>query len=625
MRAVNNLLNMNEQITLETFNEKHLKYIAYSGQSELIHSILKNAPVNFKETIRDKEILSQAISGSIKRIYELKSIHNYVLLESEKQFLLGLLNHFGTCCERKNEYPKEYFESVIYSSEVLIQLNDLDKATAFLESIIKLGINKYPKLLVELINKLSYILSKKGSIEESSKILQKLIYHPYFVTDRNQLPEIFNSFSQAVLKLGDLKLYKSVLFAGLKYFYTNHSSRKLIFDQIIRTYKNIFRIIISKEVTWFNKVTVFTHWLYYKTPDFSKIKLSALDKVLDAIMLATLYILNYIIKVSPIQGLNDFTAGTLRLTLPVNTVKCSIGATTNSEKRILITRAMGGIGDLLMMTPGLHALKQKHPKKEIHLAIPRRYFPVFENNPDVNLIDIEEDFFAHSEFSKWHNLTDCPASRKESLTAPKVKKNRIEIFAKDLGIKGIRLLKLYKRPRIFLSENEKEFSNEFWSKRELSDKKVIGIQLHSDESYRDFPNMDLLVEKLSNVFTVLIFDISPINGFDYENVIKIHSLSLRKVFALIQKCDAVVAPDSSFVHIAAAFDIPTLGLFGPIDGKLRTGDYPNCRYLDVRDELKCLPCWRNENIPCKLTGLRNSICMESISVNKIFNEVKQMV
>ena len=186
-------------------------------------------------------------------------------------------------------------------------------------------------------------------------------------------------------------------------------------------------------------------------------------------------------------------------------------------------------------------------------------------------------------------------------------------------------MKLYKRPRIFLSENEKEFSNEFWSKRELSDKKVIGIQLHSDESYRDFPNMDLLVEKLSNVFTVLIFDISPINGFDYENVIKIHSLSLRKVFALIQKCDAVVAPDSSFVHIAAAFDIPTLGLFGPIDGKLRTGDYPNCRYLDVRDELKCLPCWRNENIPCKLTGLRNSICMESISVNKIFNEVKQMV
>jgi len=50
---------------------------------------------------------------------------------------------------------------------------------------------------------------------------------------------------------------------------------------------------------------------------------------------------------------------------------------TDTKRNILVTRAMGGIGDLLMLTPALHLLKQKYPAEEIHLAVPRQYSRYF--------------------------------------------------------------------------------------------------------------------------------------------------------------------------------------------------------------------------------------------------------
>src|SRR5207342_2345060 len=57
----------------------------------------------------------------------------------------------------------------------------------------------------------------------------------------------------------------------------------------------------------------------------------------------------------------------------------------------LVTRAMGGLGDLLMMTPGLRALKAMRGPRPVVLAIPRRFFPLFDGNDDVELMDIDGD------------------------------------------------------------------------------------------------------------------------------------------------------------------------------------------------------------------------------------------
>ena len=626
MISTYNTIRINE-LASDELSIKQVAYMAYTGQHELVHSILRKLPVESRDEFSDKDILSQTIWGSIERIRKLRSIHNDELIKHETQFLIEILEQFIDYCNRTNIYPRELFRSIIYVCEELVHLSSLNEAIKYLQLSFNLGINKFPNLRVDAINKLTLIFSKKGNIEDLTDHLIHLIEHPYYITDSNQVPDILFRLSRAVLKDGKISQYKMMLFFGLRFFYTNTETRRAFVDQLRLTYRNSFKLLYNHKVKIFDKLLYLIHLVYYKLPNFHKINLGIINKAATRFLLGILYIINYIKKSGPMQLRRNLPQDFRPILTNVNNLYFNSEDKGNIERgnRILITRAMGGIGDLLMMTPGLHALRKKYRNKEIHLAIPRRYFQIFENNPDVKLIDIEEDFFSHVYYRKWFNFTDCPASRKESRSAPKVKKSRIDIFAKAMGVKGIRFLTMDRSPRYFISTEEHNFADDFFERVKLNDEVVIGIQIHADESYRDYPHMENLVEILSKKFKILLFDGYRIDGFNFENVYKIDSFSLREAFAIAHKCNAIIAPDSSFVHFAAAFEIPTIALFGPIDGKVRTKSYSNCTFIDARDELECLPCWRNENLPCKLTGMRNSACLESIPIKKIEFELEKLL
>jgi ADP-heptose:LPS heptosyltransferase len=298
---------------------------------------------------------------------------------------------------------------------------------------------------------------------------------------------------------------------------------------------------------------------------------------------------------------------------------------SSGKQNMLVTRAMGGIGDLLMMTPGFHELKKKYPNDKIYLAIPKRFFPVFEGNPDVSLLDIENDHLDAAGYRRWFNFSDCPASKVESRSAPKVTKGRIEIFASSLGLDRVTVHLMEKRPRYFILTDERLFQTNFWKRHELNGKRVIGIQLRSDEVYRDYPHMSDLIARIAQDYHVLVFDAEKILGFQDKNITKVDSLPMRWAFALASACDAIIAPDSAFVHLAAAFDIPCVALYGPIDGHVRTKHYPKCKPLDARMKLGCMPCWRNEDIPCKLTNMRASVCMVDISIKEITQALTEIL
>ena len=181
------------------------------------------------------------------------------------------------------------------------------------------------------------------------------------------------------------------------------------------------------------------------------------------------------------------------------------------------------------------------------------------------------------------------------------------------------------RPRYFLTKEDKVFAEGFWRNNQLSGNTVIGVQLHADESYRDYPHMEALVKELSKTNTVLLFDAQPITGYEFNNVIKVDNLSIREAFALGSRCDLIIAPDSAFMHLAGALQIPCIALFGPIDGYIRTKDYPTVEYLDASDRLGCVSCWRNEATPCKLTEMRRSVCMGDIKIHKILNSTERVL
>jgi ADP-heptose:LPS heptosyltransferase len=278
---------------------------------------------------------------------------------------------------------------------------------------------------------------------------------------------------------------------------------------------------------------------------------------------------------------------------------------------------MGGIGDLLMMTPGLHALKRKHRDHEIRLAVPRKYAPLFNGNSDVTTLDIDSTAIDTASYAAWYNLTDCPAARIESRAAPNVTESRVELFSRGLGITGRLLRKMDKQPRYFISDAERSFQQDFWQAHGLDGRTVIGVQLQAAEPYRDYPHMDTVVRSLAEDAAIILFHAGAASIAAGGTVIDPGPLPLRQAFALAAGCDVIVAPDSAFVHFAAAVDVPCVALYGPIDGKVRTCHYPRTVYLDARSVLRCVPCWRNEVIPCRLTNLRSSACMENIPVEAV--------
>ncbi len=597
----------------ERIEVAELEYIAFSGQHEIAHGIFLSIPKEERATYANKYILSEVITGGVKKLKQYLSVSAEGAANEEKEFIDETVELFLDSARASGVYSRELFESLLVWSDELFRLSLLQESLRYYDEALAMGVNKFPDLYVRSLVGKAGVLNTLGKFRETQSLLLSLAERPYVITDRNVIPELLFKLGKESLLRGEISFYKQLLFRGLRHFYTSLEDRKLFVEQIQKTYRRTYKVLFDAKVTLADKVLFLIHRLYFTVQPFAIARYTGLARALRLVVLGYVYCVNYLFRSSSVEEQTmSAKRSTTRLGERAETI-----APFYRRRNILVTRAMGGIGDLLMMTPGFHALKKQYPRDEIHLAIPKRYFPIFQNNPSVTLVDIEHDAFEHYGYKKWYNFTDCPASRIEALTAPRVKKNRIELFARSLGLSVFAVRNMDKRPQYIVTDEERAFQKMFWREHGLEGRRVIGVQLHSDEVYRDYPHMEQVIAALARDTTVLVFDAIAINGCDGENIIKVAGMPMRKAFALASSCDAIVAPDSAFVHLAAAFDTPCVALYGPIDGALRTMHYPMCKYLDVRKKLGCMPCWRNDKIPCKLTNMRTSVCMADITINEI--------
>jgi heptosyltransferase-2 len=93
--------------------------------------------------------------------------------------------------------------------------------------------------------------------------------------------------------------------------------------------------------------------------------------------------------------------------------------------------------------------------------------------------------------------------------------------------------------------------------------------------------------------------------------------SLGEAMALIEKCDLFITNDSGLMHVAAALDVPLVAVFGSTNSVTTGPLSQNSRIVQV--PLECSPCLRPE---CPKGHLN---CMEQISVEIVFNVVKEML
>ena len=93
-----------------------------------------------------------------------------------------------------------------------------------------------------------------------------------------------------------------------------------------------------------------------------------------------------------------------------------------------------------------------------------------------------------------------------------------------------------------------------------------------------------MVDRIWRRYGLPVLGFHPIPHPHYRDISP-HSRDLDHFIAWVKGASVVIGTDSSAIHIAAGFDIPTLAVFVSIDPMLRARDYPNCRVLDARTAL----------------------------------------
>lgn len=279
-----------------------------------------------------------------------------------------------------------------------------------------------------------------------------------------------------------------------------------------------------------------------------------------------------------------------------------------------------GIGDVLMTTPTLDALKELFiSSPTITYATNTRYLDgglvkILRGNPSINKV-IDRDQIDESEYDLVINL-HCPCvgyERRENLPI-----NRIDLFAAHAGVKLQN-----KIPRYFVDSKEVEWGLSFLQRHRIKSQ-VIMVHVFSTAVRRNLNSATFksaLMDLDSRGYRLIIL----LHSTDYPSEVYFDNIpgaiilkdeDIRNIVGLMISCDLVICPDSAILHLAGALNIPTVSLFGHTDPRARINYYPNTVAVWPGQRFSCAPCWHG-NCPHKNT------CYTAITKDMIIDAVIQ--
>jgi ADP-heptose:LPS heptosyltransferase len=496
----------------------------------------------------------------------------------------------------RDGFPSEYYKAAHMVAGMLFRAGRSRESSAVIDEAFKNGAGRNPNIRIALLLLRIQLLRSSGQHEAAFDLAEPLVARPFQIVDSLQIAELNILYGHLCKETGRLDAFQPVMWRGLRVIRGNAALRNRTLDGLVEIYGSR-ETVDSYAAPGSVEETV------------SRLAWAARSQSTDRQGKGTAEDLAE--RIDSYLERHNYSGPRAQHAVYFNGTAPRVG----TGHRILVTRGVGGIGDLLMMTPGLRALREMNPQSEIVFAVPGNLVTLLNGNPHCTVVDIATEDLDARDFDAWYNLSDCPASRHESRTAPKVTLSRIELFAEGMGVEALDLARFGRDPVYTVSDDERKFARAFLSQKGSGP--FVAVQLQAADRYRDYPHLETVVKSLSEHHDVLVFNDRPFSGFDYDRVTRVHGLELRQAFAVVSQCDVVVAPDSSFIHLAGALNLPCVALFGPIDGRMRTQDYPRCITLDASDVHPCMPCWRDEFTKCRVTEGRRSQCMADIDPRKV--------
>ncbi len=322
------------------------------------------------------------------------------------------------------------------------------------------------------------------------------------------------------------------------------------------------------------------------------------------------------------------------------------------------------VGDLVLSTPAIKALKEKYPHSKLIVLASRSNYSLLENNPyvDQTLIydakqsllmklksikhlrtfgfDMAVDPYVDYEL-KTALIAFLSGATKRigyashgreilfNLPAPEIDEN--EHFADlTLGVlKPLGIIPKERNPEIFLAEDEKKWASNWLSKRKLDSRPVVGIHPGAYYESQRWPpdHFSELIRELGKAETrelilfggpgdeMLLDSIVSSIGSDIRTYIPD---DLRKFAALLSCCSVFICNNSGPLHIAVAVNTPTISLMGPTrkDRWMPIGSIH--RVLRI-DDLPCIGCGLGY---CKI---KTHDCMRLITAEMVMDVIDEVV
>lgn len=314
-------------------------------------------------------------------------------------------------------------------------------------------------------------------------------------------------------------------------------------------------------------------------------------------------------------------------------------------KKILIIN-LGGIGDLLLSTPALRALKNKYPDAEISMLVVKRVYEVakgLEYIDNVFILSTAHKGFVNivrslctllelrrNGFDIAVNMRTMVSRRSAAIMKiifdiirPKVKAGRdtegrgyfldITIPEMTIGAKSemeydLDMVKklgvdIYeKNIDLKIAEPDIKMVDELLKKSNISsDDIVVGVHPGGAKSRRwPLENYARVIDTVSDkikckfIITGGTDDLELFGSLstkvDHNIVNLVGRVKIRELAALIKRCDVFIANDSGPMHIAAILKIPLVAIFGPGDIARFDPRYISDKVVVFYKRADCAPC-----------------------------------
>jgi ADP-heptose:LPS heptosyltransferase len=287
----------------------------------------------------------------------------------------------------------------------------------------------------------------------------------------------------------------------------------------------------------------------------------------------------------------------------------------SAKKNILVIRP-AALGDVIMATGIVRALKQRYPHAAIDVAT--NDFEVFRNSTriryaapagqfDRNQYDLVIDLEMAYELNPQMHTIDAYAAR--AAIDPATTDLHTELFVQPEHHAFLAHVGL---PEKFVVIHQRQH---YWTSRNLP---------------RSF-YMELMREIVSQTGHAVVqignnddFTFGSIHGYLYDLT---NQLSLHETAALISRARAFVGIDGGPMHIAATTNTPIIGLFTSVKSEYRAPRNRNAAYIGIASDIECYGCVENQPAPVtKYYCMRgDDECTRRFSVTDVIKKLKTIL